>query len=148
MSDRKVTEARLEESLQRLLNNSPIRTKLGGRLSLNKINNEAGLGHSYVHKFPVFVTRATLLINEYNKNRESSTNDLQLNQSDLTDIEKLKIDLKKEKSLKAKYRKERDDAIEKQKNLEGLNSTLMFRLYELQAEVRKDNIVTIPRNKR
>lgn len=147
MSDRKVTEARLEESLQRLLNNSPIRTKLGGRLSLNKVNNEAGLGHSYVHKFPVFVKRATLLINEYNKNRESSTNDLQLNQNDLTDIEKLKIDFKKEKKLKEKYRKERDDAIEKQKHLEGLNSTLMFRLYELQAEVRKDNIVTIPKNK-
>jgi len=147
MSDRKVTEARLEESLQRLLNNSPIRTKLGGRLSLNKINNEAGLGHSYVHKFDAFVTRATPLINEYNKNKESSTNDLQLNQNDLTDIEKLKIGFKKEKALKEKYRKERNDAIEKQKNLEGLNSTLMFRLYELQAEVRKDNIITIPRNK-
>ncbi|NMU85512.1 hypothetical protein HKB16_21925, partial [Vibrio parahaemolyticus] len=37
-------EEKLHKALARLHNGKPLRTKAKGRLTLNKINNEAGLG--------------------------------------------------------------------------------------------------------
>lgn len=50
-------------------------------------------------------------------------------------IDKLKSEKNKEQRLKEKYRHERDDARKVQSELEVINNTLMFRLYELQEEV-------------
>ncbi|EDM64706.1 hypothetical protein PE36_22625, partial [Moritella sp. PE36] len=50
----KLTEARLRDALQRLLDGVPTKTKAAGLLTLNKVNKEAGLGHSYIHKFTDF----------------------------------------------------------------------------------------------
>ena len=43
---RQVTESKLKEALKRLIAGEPIRTKSTGRITLNKINKEAGLGNS------------------------------------------------------------------------------------------------------
>lgn len=45
--DRRITESRLHAALDRLLKNKPIKVKASGKLTPNKINNEAGLGNSY-----------------------------------------------------------------------------------------------------
>lgn len=145
MSSRAVTEARLEEALKRLLNGAPVRIKQGGKLTLNKVNKEAGLGHSYVHKFPEFVARATPQIDEYNKYAHKIETGMELDDSKLDEVSRLKLQLKKEKRLKEQYRKERDNAIVIQKELETLNSTLMFRVYELQEEARHGKVIQIDR---
>jgi hypothetical protein len=151
MSDRNITLGRLEAALKRLESGSPKRVKPGGKLSLNKINNEAGLGHSYIHKFTDFVRdEASSRIKAYNEKLDALTsngNVVENNGVELSSVDRLKADFKREKGLKDKYRKERDDAIECRKELEKLNVSLMFRLYELQNEIRLNTVISLPRIK-
>lgn len=139
-----VTEGRLHAALHRLLEGKPERVKKTGKLSLNKINNEAGLGHSYIHKFDDFVSNvANPAIEKYNNEYDRALFDVEASEQDQSEVAKLKSKLKKEKELKEKYRKQRDDAITCQKELEKLNSTLMFRVYELQDELRLKKVVRL-----
>lgn len=96
-----------------------------------------------MHKFKEFVERATPKIYAFNSVKKQAIEGVNLGKVELTEIEKLKTDLKREKSLKEKYRSERDDAKNAQKELEALNSTLMFRLYELQEELGRKKLVNI-----
>ncbi|MCO6354861.1 hypothetical protein GBO14_09040 [Pseudoalteromonas shioyasakiensis] len=142
------TLGRMEAALQRLLDGKPTRVKKVGRLSLNRINQEAGCGHSYINK-PQFKefreTRALPAIEEFNKSYDPERLALAFDEGkkDLTEVEVLKAKLKKERELKEKYRNERDDALAASKELEALNSTLMFRVYELQGQVRTNNVVSL-----
>ncbi|GAC33592.1 hypothetical protein [Paraglaciecola polaris] len=130
-------EAMLVNALQRLLNGAPTRIKAEGRLTLNRINKEAGLGNSYIHKFKDFVNYAKPIIAEYNLNREKAILtglDIEVN-TPLSELENLKAKLKGAEALKAKYRTERDNAVAARKILEQKNSELMFRAYDLQDEL-------------
>jgi|TARA_R110002124_G_scaffold229698_1_gene394845 hypothetical protein len=138
MSKRDLTESRLQEALQRLLKGFPKRTKASGRITLNKINKEAGLGNSYIHKFPDFCEKATPQIDEFNKNRDAKLEGgVILPTLNVTLEESLKADLKREKCLKEKYRQERDDYKKAKGDLEALCNSLMFRNYELQQDLRE-----------
>ncbi|MCP4588391.1 hypothetical protein [Pseudoalteromonas sp.] len=145
MASVKVTEGRLRDALQRLLEGKPVRVRKSGKLSLNKVNNEAGLGHSYIHKFKDFVeNEANPAIEEFNKNYDPLAEKLKSEVAeDLSEVDKLKAKLKKEIGLKEQYRKERDEAKQVNKILEQQNSSLMYRVYELQDEVRSNNIVSL-----
>ncbi|HAW92972.1 MULTISPECIES: hypothetical protein [unclassified Arsukibacterium] len=139
MASKETTEGRLREALQRLVERRPVRVKLKGRLTLNKINNEAGLGNSYIHKFEDFVKKEALpAIDKYNSNYDPLKAQLLEAGSEITEVERLKVKLKKEIALKEQYRRERDDLKVINKELETQNSSLMFRVYELQDQVRKD----------
>ena len=145
MASRQVTEGRLRAALQRLVDGKPERLRKVGKLSLNKINKEAGLGHSYIHKFDSFVeNEATPAIEEFNKNYDPLAEQLTSEvKEDLTETEKLKAKLKKEIALKEQYRNERDEYKLINKELEHQNNSLMFRVYELQDEVRNNIVVSI-----
>ena len=52
ISKKKITEARLREAINRLIEGKPEKVKPSGKITLNRINNEAGLSASYIHKFP------------------------------------------------------------------------------------------------
>ena len=146
MGTKDITEARLNNALVRLLKGEPERVKKHGKLSLNRINNEAGLGHSYIHKFKGFVDDTAIpAIEKFNKEYDPNTSENDDDPSN--DVEKLKKKLKKEIALKKKYRKEKDEAMMIQKELETLNSTLMFRVYELQEKLRSNNIIELSHNK-
>lgn len=129
---------RLQDALERLLEGKPERVKAAGRLTLNKINREAGLGQSYIHKFKTFVNEvANPAIEEYNRNFHCpNTKGLSTSPAllELNIVDKLKADLKREKNLKVRYRKERDQLNAQLKELESKNNTLMYRVYELQEE--------------
>ncbi|MCG9749876.1 hypothetical protein L1D54_05265 [Vibrio brasiliensis] len=130
---------RLQDALERLLEGKPERVKAAGRLTLNKINREAGLGQSYIHKFKTFVNEvANPAIEEYNRNLNCpNTKDLSTSPAllELNIVDKLKADLKREENLKVRYRKERDELNAQLKELESLNNTLMYRVYELQQDL-------------
>lgn len=145
MASRKLTEGRLRAALQRLLDGKPERLTKVGKLSLNKINNEAGLGHSYIHKFQDFVVNeANPAIESFNSNYDPLAEQLKSDlKDDLSEIDKIRAKLKKEISLKEQYRKERDEAKQINKMLEQQNSSLMFRVYELQDELRHSNVVSL-----
>ncbi|OCH68730.1 hypothetical protein [Vibrio splendidus] len=144
--DRNLTESMLYEALDRLLQGQPTRVKPKGKLTLNKVNNEAGLGNSYVHKFPDFVTHAKPIIDNYNNNRQKLLEEgLSVEEVVVSEIDQLKSEKLREQRLKEKYKQQRDDAITAKKDLEVINNTLMFRLYELQEELSsyKEHIVNI-----
>ena len=144
MSKLKLTEARLREALQRLLEGSSIRTKVSGKLTLNKINNEAGLGNSYIHKFKDLVKEFTPIINDYNAKKDAVLDQgIILPSVVLTPVELLKIDFKREKKLKELYRQQRDNARKAQKELEVIHNTLLFRIYDLQEELRPIKVIPI-----
>ena len=145
MGSREVTEGRLRSALHRLLNGEPTRIKPGGKLSLNKVNREAGVGPSYIHKFKEFVQKeANPAIESFNANFDPLKRKLDLDKDERsTETEKLKKKLKKEKMLKEQYRKELDEFKLINKKLEHQNSSLMFRIYELQEEVHRNNVIKI-----
>lgn len=128
--------AELKSALKRLLEGNPIRVKQTGKLTLNKINREAGLSHSHIHKFKDFVEQITPDIEAFNSAKLEQLNDeYGIETSILSDIDRLRKERDNEKRLKEKYKAERDDAVEAQKFLEETNSTLLFRLYELQQKL-------------
>ena len=145
MASRELNEGRLRAALQRLLDGKPERLEKVGKLSLNKINKEAGLSHSYINKFKDFVTKeAEPAIEAFNSNYDPLAEQLKSGMTkSLSDIDKLRAKLKKEVALKEQYRKERDDSDVARKLLEKQISTLMFRVYELQDELRHSNVVSL-----
>lgn len=145
MASRELTEGRLRAALQRLLDGKPERLGKIGKLSLNKINNEAGLSHSYIHKFENFVKyEANPAIEAYNSNYDPLAEQLKSDTPEsLSDTDKLRTKLQKEVALKEKYRKALGDSEAERKLMEKQISTLMFRVYELQDELRHSNVVSL-----
>ncbi|HCG7279379.1 TPA: hypothetical protein NJ358_000105 [Vibrio parahaemolyticus] len=128
---------RFQSALDRLLDGKPERVKASGRLTLNKINREAGFGQSYIHKFKKFIkVTANPAIEKYNRELDNpqSPQKETSEQGDMSEIDKLRAELEREKELKDKYRKELNDVKKINKELETLNKSLMFRVYELQEE--------------
>ncbi|MFB2908082.1 hypothetical protein ACE1BH_24755 [Aeromonas jandaei] len=139
-SKKQLTEQKLYDALKRLLDGNPTNVKSSGKITLNKVNNEARLGNSYVHKFPEFVTYANDVIAEYNNNLSSQHPTIHSsNDESYLENDKLRDERNRERRLKERYRIERDDAIQARIELEKLNNTLMFRLYELQEKLDMNN---------
>lgn len=146
--DCKITESRLHAALERLLQNNPTKVKTSGKLTPNKINNEAGLGNSYIHKFPEFMAYAKPLIDDYNEKRENQSPEEQvLVSNDLSEIDKLRHEREREKRLKIKYKQERDDAVNAKKELEVKCNKVMYRLFELQEETlhKRCAVIRVPK---
>lgn len=139
-------EGLLVNAFQRLLDGKPIHVKAAGKLTLNRINNEAQLGNSYVHKFKAFVAYAKPVIDEYNLNRDKAMItglDIELDVL-LPELDRLKQELKKANELKDKYRVQRNNAVEARKQLEAENARLRFRVFDLQQELLDENSVVTP----
>lgn len=147
MPPKSIALTRLEDALKRLESGKPTRVKSNGKLSLNKINNEAGLGHSYIHKFTNFVqNEANPRIEAYNNKLSVLISNVHTAEYDgikLSELDRLKLDLKREISLKKKYKKKLDDALVCKKEVEQLNVSLMFRLNELQNEINYSRLIKI-----
>ncbi|HHC6480852.1 TPA: hypothetical protein ACN34M_003676 [Vibrio parahaemolyticus] len=128
----------LKKALERLLAGNPVRTKAKGRLTLNQINNEADLEQSYIHKFKDFVENvANPAIEKYNGSLGYSEQSEQMTSGskDMSELDKLRSELNRERELKVEYRRERDEAIAINTELETLNKSLMFRVFELQEQL-------------
>lgn len=132
--DKTLTEERLHAALKRLLKGKPIHVKAKGKLTLNKINNEAKLGHSYIHKFSDFVLFAEPEISKYNLDRENAMFtelDIEIGAT-LSEVDSLRAKFNKEKELKKKYKLECDNANAARKEVEAKYAELLYRTYELQ----------------
>ncbi|HCM0920488.1 TPA: hypothetical protein N2828_003429 [Vibrio parahaemolyticus] len=131
-------EEKLKKALERLQAGKPVRTKPKGRLTLNKINNEADLGRSYIHKFRDFVENvANPAIEQYNDALDDPEQSQQMasESENMSELDKLRAELNRERELKVEYRWERDEALAINTELETLNKSLMFRVYELQEQL-------------
>lgn len=142
--------ARLNNALERLINGKPERVNQKGILTLNRINKEAGFSTSYIHheKFSDWVTDfGNPAIKTFNAEYDPLKFELEGTAENLSEVEKLKEELKKQRRLKDEYRQARDDAILSKKEVEKLANDLMFRVYELQEEKHDNNVTNLDRNK-
>lgn len=146
LSDRgKSTIARLEQALERLLDGKPERTPNDGRLSLSRINKEAGLSSGGIYYYDDFVQKAKRVIHERKLDASISS----VISSKVT-VDKIKAQRDKERELKERYRSQRDSIKEFCDQVIAKNAQLEFALFEaldkietLEREVSKTKIVDI-----
>ncbi|GHX20455.1 hypothetical protein N5094_07135 [Shewanella putrefaciens] len=131
MSNSEVTLSELNSSLERLLSGNPERTKPDGRISIKRINDEAGLSRGAIYYYKDFIETAKKAIEKHKSDKVEGADSV----TALTPEQKLKQQMDKEKRLKEDYR---DQA----RGLEGLNDALViqnvslaFRCMELQHEL-------------
>lgn len=122
---RLVTEARLESALERLFEGNPERTKPDGKISLKRINDEAGLSSGSIYYYKDFVVRARAVISEIKS--KTNTNNYSVSKSD---IAKLRAERDKQKQLKERYREQRDDIKRFADGVIQENAKLHFSLHE------------------
>lgn len=125
-----ITEAKLEQALERLVQGIPERTKPDGKISISRINSEAGLSSGSVYYYKNFLKKARSVISDIKSKQNSSSN--AVSQSTLA---KLRAERDKEKELKVKYRNQRDSIKKFADCFVQENAKLNFSLYEALSRI-------------
>ncbi len=126
LSDRgKQTIIRLERALERLLNGVPERTPHDGRVSLSRINQEAGLSSGGIYYYNEFVQKAKRAIHERKFDNAVSTIE-----SGKASVDRMRVQRDKERELKERYKAQRDDIKEFCDKIIAQNAKLEFSLFE------------------
>lgn len=151
LSDRgNLTVQRLEAALERLINGKPERTLNDGRISLSRINKEAGLSSGGIYYYAEFVDKARKEIEKHKSQKSGCSS-----KSNKISIDKLRAQRDKERELKERYRSQRDEIKKFCDQVVAHNANLEFSLYEaleridaLEAEVKKVKVVELDRGKK
>jgi hypothetical protein len=145
-----LTVQRLEAALGRLINGKPERTPNDGKISLSRINKEAGLSSGGIYYYAEFVEKARNEIEKHNSHKSVYSS-----KSKKTSIDKLRVQRDKERELKERYRSQRDEIKKFCDQVVARNANLEFSLYEaleridsLEAEVKKVKVVELDRGKK
>lgn len=126
LSDRgKLTIIRLEQALERLLNGVPERTPHDGRVSLSRINQEAGLSSGGIYYYDEFVQKAKRAIYERKLDNAVSTV-----ASGKASVDKMRAQRDKERELKERYKSQRDNIKAFCDQIIAKNAQLEFSLFE------------------
>jgi hypothetical protein len=133
---KQITEGRLRAALDRLLAGKPEKVPTNGKLSIKRVNDEAGLSRSYIYKFPEIVDEAEKAIAEYIKEHgENYAQELVEVGEDENRIEKLKRQLATETRLKKEYKQQRDNIKTAADLIAQREATLAYRVFELEQEI-------------
>ncbi|WDL84051.1 hypothetical protein IU367_07695 [Aeromonas bestiarum] len=129
-----ITKQRLRNALQRLLDGKPERTKADSKISLSRINNEAGCSHGLIYKYPEVISEAKVAIEQHKINQQR--NNILESLSTRTNKEtRLKAECDKQEKLKRDYRDQRDNLQVLADNAVRRENALLFRCHELQLEL-------------
>jgi hypothetical protein len=142
-----MTEQRLQDALSRLLEGKPVNTRLDGRISIKRINDEAGLTHGAIYYYKDFICKAKVEIELFKKSKKSS--DILDNAVEsLPETKKLRRERDNEKRLKNEYREQVGNLKHLSDEVVKVNVSLAFRVLELENEIRRqsdEKIVHLPR---
>ena len=131
MSD--ITLKKLELALTRLLNGEPQKTPSDGKINISRINDEAGLSAGHIYYYRKFIESARKKIKLYEKERSERQIEHEF-EAEKTEIDKLKLKLDDALRLKNKYRQEKIEQKLINDGLVAQNTSLAFRLFELETE--------------
>lgn len=133
-NDKDATLQRLKDALERLKRGEPERTKADGKISVKRINDEAGLSRGAIYYYKEFVHKAKAEIAIFNEdNRKSATIDkIEANE---TAESKLRKERDSEKRLKNDYRTQLNSYKQLTDEVVKENVSLAFRCMELQDEI-------------
>lgn len=145
-----VTIQRLESALNRLIEGKPERTPNDGKLSLSRINQEAGLSSGGIYYYEGFVAKAKQEIDNLKSIKTSNSS-----VSGKISIDKLRAQRDKERELKERYKSQRDEikkfcdqVIAKNANLELSLFEALERIGALEAKLKKVEVVEFRRGKK
>jgi len=142
-----ITEARLNQALERLVQGEPEKTKPDGKINLKRINDEAGLSSGSIYYYKEFIEKARDVIAELKRSNNKSN--YSINRGELA---KLRSQRDKQKELKIRYRDQRDTIKQFADSVVHENAKLHFSLYEahnrieqLEKELTATKVTTISR---
>ncbi|SHI28788.1 hypothetical protein [Ferrimonas marina] len=139
-----ITEQRLRDALQRLLDGKPERTKADGKISLSRINKEAGCSHGLIYKYPEVMTEAKEAIEQY-KAKQQRDGVLESLSAGVDKETRLRAERDKQAELKRDYREQRDSFQALADDVVKRENALLFRCHELQLELNaRDNTKVVP----
>ena len=143
------TLIQLDQALHRLLEGAPERTPNDGRISLSRINKEAGLSSGGIYHYEDFVEYARSIIDKRKQKEQSTGRSL----SKVSE-QRLRQQRDKEKQLKESYREQRDNIKAFCDQVITKNAQLEFALFEalekieaLEEAVRSFKVVDISQGK-
>ena len=119
------TLIRLEQALNRLIEGAPVRTKPDGRISLKRINDEAGLSSGGIYYYSSFVELANQTI-QSSKQKVIDGKHILTKRAE----QKLREQRNKEKQLKERYKAQRDQIKTFSDKVIAHNAQLEFTLFE------------------
>ena len=144
-----LTKTRLEQALKRLLDGKPERTPNDGRLSLSRVNKEAGLSSGGIYYYDDFVKKVRVIIHE--RKIDNSISDSSLGK---ITADRMRAQRDKERELKERYRSQRDSIKEFCDQIVAKNAQLEFALFEaldkierLESEALKLKVIDINNGK-
>lgn len=133
-NDKDATLQRLVDALERLKMGEPERTKADGKISIKRINDEAGLSRGAIYYYKEFVSEAKVEIAVFNEdNRKSAAID-KIEASETAES-KLRKERDSEKRLKNDYREQLNSYKQLTDEVVKENVSLAFRCMELQDEI-------------
>lgn len=139
-----ITLQRLESALQRLTEGTPERTPNDGKISISRINEEAGLSAGAIYYYKAFIEKARQVIAAI-----KSSNQSQPTAKKVT-VENIRNQRDDEKRLKEKYRAQRDEiklfcdqVVAKNANLEFALFEALERIQQLEEEIKSIKVVGI-----
>ena len=142
-----ITDQRLQDALNRLLERKPLKTKADGKISIKRINDEAGLSQGAIYYYKEFISKAKIEIELYKQNQKKA--DFGINEIEvLPETKRLRKERDNEKRLKDKYREEKDSIKCLSDEIVQANVTLAFRVLELENEMRRQSeskVIHLPR---
>lgn len=127
-----LTIVRLEQALQRLLDGNPKRTQNDGRLSLSRVNKEAGLSSGGIYYYNDFVEKVRKKIHEIKL--DNSMSDLSVGK---VSADKMRTQRDKERDLKVRYRDQRNNIKDFCNQVISNNAKLEFALFEALDKIDK-----------
>lgn len=144
-----LTKTRLEQALKRLLDGKPERTPNDGRLSLSRVNKEAGLSSGGIYYYSDFVEKVRAIIHD--RKIKNSISDSSLGK---ITADRMRAQRDKERELKERYRSQRDSIKEFCDQIVAKNAQLEFALFEaldkierLESEALKLKVIDINNGK-
>tara|TARA_B110000211_G_C14092839_1_gene560251 strand:+ start:1678 stop:2121 length:444 start_codon:yes stop_codon:yes gene_type:complete len=134
MIKREVTLQRLEDAFERLKQGKAIKVKVDGKISMNKINHEAGLSHGAINYYKDFKAkaRAELELISLEELKGGVVNSLHGNEKAIVT---LKESRKRERELKNRYLAELKSSKTLSDEIVRRNVSLAFRIVELEDQL-------------
>ncbi|TVP14811.1 MULTISPECIES: hypothetical protein [Shewanella] len=134
VSKTQITEQRLRNALRRLLDGQPERTKADGKISLLRINKEAGCSQGLIYKYPEVIADARVAIKHHIAKQKSQVG-LESQSAGVAKEARLRAERDKQAELKHRYREQRDNFQALADDTVKRESALLFRCHELQLEL-------------
>jgi AcrR family transcriptional regulator len=137
MGRSEITLQRLRDALERLKNGEPTKTKRDGKISILRINDEAGLSRGAIYHYTEFIeeAKAEIAFHEQRRLENKDRDILESFKEESSRIDQIKHAKQNETRLKNTYREQRDNLKAISDEIVKRDVSWAYRCLELQMEL-------------